>query len=127
MFERESPAYPRSLTVDAIGGLLVLTLSGEIDAPCAEKLTACFDQAAGSGRPVIADLTSADELGPEAIEALRSGYGRLGTRLHLVAVRHEPAWAALRSAGVAHLFAVHSSRPVAMAAASARGASGSAD
>jgi anti-anti-sigma regulatory factor len=108
------------LSVDAIGGVLVLTLTGEIDRRSAEKLASCFDRAVSSQRPVVADLTAVTALTDEAIEALKAGYGRLGTRLHLVSARGDAAWAALRAAGAAHLFVVHRSRPAALAAAAPR-------
>jgi STAS domain-containing protein len=112
------------LTVDAIGGLLAITLSGAIDVACAGDLRRCVDRAARAGRPVVIDLSDVAELSKEAVDALAAAHRRLGVRLSLVAARGGPAWSALRERGVAHLFAVHASRPRAMAASAPRGALG---
>jgi hypothetical protein len=108
------------VTVDAIGGVLVLIVSGDIDRACAAKLASCFRRAIDSQRPVVADLIAVTALAEEALEALKIGYSRLGTRLHLVTRRGDPAWTALRARGIAHRFIVHASRPSALTAAAPR-------
>jgi anti-anti-sigma regulatory factor len=118
--DRREAAGPADLVVDAYGGVLVLTLNGEVDRSAARTLASCFERAVGSQRPVVADLTAVTALSEEALATLKAGYGRLGTRLHLVLERGDPAWKALRTAGASHLFIVHSSRPAALAAATPR-------
>jgi anti-anti-sigma regulatory factor len=108
------------MRVDAIGGVLALTLAGDIDAACAGKLADCLDHAAGAGRPVVVDLGEVTAFGQEAVDALVAGHRAHGTRLRLVAERTEPAWAALRRAGVSHLFVTHASRAAATASAAPR-------
>lgn len=106
--------------VDAIGGVLVLALAGTVDAASAEKLAGCFDRAVAAQRPVVLDLCSVTAFPNEAVEAMKKAYSRLGTRLHVVCRRSDPAWTALRAAEVAHLFIVHASRPRALSAAAPR-------
>jgi hypothetical protein len=108
------------VTVDAIGGVLLLVVSGDIDGACAAKLASCFRRAIDSRRPVVADLIAVTALAEEALEALKMGYARLGTRLHLVTRRGDPTWTTLRAAGIAHRFIVHASRPSALTAAAPR-------
>jgi anti-anti-sigma regulatory factor len=120
MGERGGAGHDVDLRVAAIGGVLALTLEGSVDGGLARKLAACLDQAVRSRRPVVVELSGVTQFGPQAVAALQDGYRRLGTRMHLVAPRDRPAWAALRAAGVSHLFVVHASRAAALTAAAPR-------
>jgi anti-anti-sigma regulatory factor len=120
MLGHRSTPQRAEMTVDAIGGVLVVTLLGDIEARCAEKFAGCLDQAAGAGRPVVVDLCDVTAFGPEAVEALVAGHRALGTRLRLVTGRSEAAWAELRRAGVSHLFVTHASAAAATSSAAPR-------
>jgi STAS domain len=108
------------LAVDAIGGVLVLTLTGHLDRGGSDKLASCLDRAVSSRRPVVADLGPLTAVEEHTIDVLKAAHRRLGVRLHLVCGRGDPAWEALRAAGARHLFVIHATRPGALAAASPR-------
>ncbi|WP_028057737.1 STAS domain-containing protein [Candidatus Solirubrobacter pratensis] len=106
------------MTVDAIGGTLLIVLSGALDAPHCRKFDECLVQAARSSRAVVVDLTAVETMRARAVESLVAARSRLGGRLRVIAPRGSAANAALRRAGVAHTFALHASRPYALAATS---------
>jgi hypothetical protein len=111
---RREPGY--ELAVDAIGGVLGLSVCGSLVA-ADDQLRKCFDQAVRGGRPVVLDLTEADAIDAAAIETLMEGHRRLATRLRVVVARGGPVHEALRREGVSHVLALHGSRAEALAAA----------
>jgi anti-anti-sigma regulatory factor len=106
------------MTVDAIGGALLIVLRGALDPPRCRKLDDCLVQATRSRRPVVVDLAAVERLPSRAVESLVAARSRLGMRLRVIAPRGGAANEALKLAGVAHTFALHDSRPHALAAAS---------
>jgi anti-anti-sigma regulatory factor len=110
---RREPGY--ELAVDAIGGVLALSVRGSLVA-AEGQLRECFDQAVRGGRPVVLDLTEAAAIDDAAIETLMDAHRRLATRLRVVIVRDSPVHEALRRAGVSHVLALHGSRAEALAA-----------
>ena len=114
---QEARPVPPAMTVDAIAGVLLVVLSGGLDAPRCRKLRACLVQAARGKRAVVVDLTAVDTLPAHVLESLVAARSRLGVRLRVIAPRRGAAHTALRRAGVAHTFALHHSRPHALAAA----------
>jgi anti-anti-sigma regulatory factor len=110
---RREPGF--ELEVDAIGGVLGLTVRGSLEA-ADDQLRECFDQAVRGGRPVVLDLTDADAIDDAAVETLMQAHRRLATRLRVVIVRGSTVHEALRRARVSHVLALHGSRAEAMAA-----------
>lgn len=110
---RREPGF--ELAVDAIGGVLALSVRGSLVA-ADDQLRGCFDQAVRGGRPVVLDLTEADAIDDAAVETLMQGHHRLATRLRVVIVRGGPVHEALRRARVSHVLALHGSRAEALAA-----------
>jgi anti-anti-sigma regulatory factor len=108
------------MAVDAIGGALLVVLSGAMDASACGQLEECLQQAARGGRAVVLDLAEAETLPRRAIEAIVAARERLGVRLRVVAPRGGAAQRALKAAGVAHTLAIHSSRPGALTDAAGR-------
>src|SRR3954452_17157702 len=105
------------LEVDAIAGVLVLTARGALTATTLEPLRRCVDKAVTASRVVVLDLVAVDGLDAAAIELLRHAHARLGTRLRVVAERRGRVHLALKDAGLAHVLALHATRPAALAAA----------
>ena len=103
------------LQVDAIGGVLGLTVRGSLVAADGQ-LHECFDQAVRGGRPVVLDLTEATDLDAAGIETLMHGHRMLAMRLRIVVERGGPVHQAMREAGVSHVLALHGSRAEALAA-----------
>jgi anti-anti-sigma regulatory factor len=112
---RRKPGF--ELTVDAIGGVLGVAVRGSLVA-AETQLRECFEKAIRGGRPVVLDLTEAEDIDDSAIETMMEAHRKLATRLRLVIVRRSPVHEALKRAGVWHVLAVHSSRAEAHAAAS---------
>jgi anti-anti-sigma regulatory factor len=112
---RREPDSDFELQVDAIGGVLALTVRGNLHA--AEwQLHECFEQAVRGGRPVVLDLTEATQLDADGVKALMDGHKMLATRLRIVVARGGPVHQAMRSEGVSHVLALHGSRAEALAA-----------
>jgi anti-anti-sigma regulatory factor len=105
------------MMVDAIGGVLLVTLSGDFDDDACVQVEDCLQSAVRGRRAVVVDMEAVDGLPERLIHALAAARERLGVRLRLVAPRGGPANHALRAAGVVHSFAVHNSGPVALSAA----------
>jgi anti-anti-sigma regulatory factor len=110
---RREPGF--ELAVDAIGGILALSVRGSLVA-ADDQLRECFDQAVRGGRPVVLDLTEANAIDDATVATLMEGHRRLATRLRVVIVRGGPVHEALRHAGVSHVLALHGSRAEALAA-----------
>jgi len=114
---RREPESDFELRVDAIGGVLGLTVSGSLVA-ADDQLHACFEQAVRGGRPVVLDLTEATELDAAGVKTLMEGHKMLATRLRIVIDRGGAVHQALRREGVSHVLALHGSRAEALAASS---------
>jgi hypothetical protein len=103
------------LEVDAIGGVLGLTIHGSlVDADM--QLRACLQQAVRGGRPVVLDLSDTDAIDADGIRTLLDAHRLLATRLRIVIARGGPVHDALRREGVSHVLALHGSRVEALAA-----------
>ena len=105
------------MTVDSIAGVLLVAAAGRLDPSGCRQLDECLQQAVRGRREVVVDLSDADNLPQRAIDALIGARERLGVRLRVVAPRGEPAFAALRRAGVHHTLAIHASEASALTAA----------
>jgi hypothetical protein len=105
------------MTVDAIGGALLVSVSGRLEPRGCRQLDECLQRAARGGRAAVLDLGDVETLPQRAIDAIVAARGRLGVRLRIVAARGGVAHEALKAAGVVHTLAIHSSRPAALAAA----------
>ena len=112
-----TPDIEFELAVDAIGGVLVVAVSGALVAGSHEPLRECLEQAIRGGRPVVLDLTDTVVIDAEGIRTLLEAHRRLARRLRVVAERGGPVRAALKREGVAHVLALHGSRAEALAAA----------
>lgn len=110
---RREPGF--ELGVDAIGGVLGLAVRGSLKA-ADDQLRECFDQAIRGGRPVVLDLTEADDIDAAPIETIMHAHRRLATRLRVVVERGGTVHQALRREGVSHVLALHGSRAEALAA-----------
>jgi hypothetical protein len=108
------------MTVDAIGGVLLITIEGELGPAACAQVEDCLHSAVGARRAVVIDMAAAENLPRRLIDALVAARERLGVRLRLVAPRGGPANRALRTAGLVHTFAVHDSSPVALTASRRR-------
>jgi hypothetical protein len=108
------------MTVDAIGGALLVSVSGTLDPRGCRQLDECLQQAVRGGRAAVLDLGAVETLPRPAIDAIVAARGRLGVRLRIVAPRGGVAQQALKAAGVAHTLAIHSSGPAALTAAGQR-------
>jgi anti-anti-sigma regulatory factor len=110
---RRDPGF--ELEVDAIGGVLGLTIHGSlVDADM--QLRACLEQAVRGGRPVVLDLSDAKAIDADGIRTLMDAHRRLATRLRIVIARSGSVHEALRREGVSHVLALHGSRAEALAA-----------
>ena len=106
------------LQVDAIGGVLGLTVHGSlVDAD--SQLRECLQHAVRGGRPVVVDLSEADAIDAAGIRTLMDAHRRLAMRLRIVIARGGAVHEALRREGVAHVLAVHGSLADALAASGA--------
>jgi len=112
---RREPESDFELQVDAIGGVLGLTVHGSLVA-ADDQLHSCFKQAVRGGRPVVLDLTEATAIDAIGVKTLMDGHKLLATRLRIVIERGGPVHEALRREGVSHVLALHGSRAEALAA-----------
>jgi anti-anti-sigma regulatory factor len=112
---RREPDSDFELQVDAIGGVLGLTVRGSLVA-ADQQLRGCFDQAVRGGRPVVLDLTEATEIDAAGVKTLMDGHKMLATRLRIVVERGGAVHQAMRDEGVSHVLALHGSRAEALAA-----------
>ena len=104
------------MEVDAIAGVLVVAVGGDLVSDSLAKLRECLERAFSGGRPVVLDLVQVTALDAAAVRLLLDAHARLGTRLRVVAKRGERVHVALKDAGIAHVLALHRSRATALAA-----------
>jgi hypothetical protein len=105
------------MTVDSIAGTLLVAPAGRFDPSGCRQLDDCLQQAVRGRRNVVVDLSDAENLPQEAIDALVAARERLAVRLRVVAPRGGEPFAALRRAGVRHTLAIHTSEASALTAA----------
>ena len=103
--------------MDAIGGVLALTVRGDVVEGSHEALRQCLDDAVRGGRPVVLDLTEAATIDDAGVATLMNAHRGLATRLRVAAERGGAVHDALKRAGVAHVLALHGSRASALTAA----------
>ena len=104
------------IEVDAIAGVLVVAVTGDVVRDTSDKLRECLERAMTGGRPVVVDLLSAGAMDDSGVQLLLDMHSKLATRLRVVAERGGPVHTRLKDAGIAHVLALHTSRATAMAA-----------
>jgi len=104
------------IEVDAIAGVLVVGVTGEVVRDTADKLRECLERAMTGGRPIVVDLLGVVAMDESGVQLLLDVHAKLATRLRVVVARGGPVHARLKDAGIAHVLALHPSRATAMAA-----------
>jgi hypothetical protein len=112
--------HPVELTVDSIGGVLAVSVRGELVGSASEPLRNCLAQAIRGRRPVVLDLTETVAIDRDGVDVLIAANRRLATRLRLVIERGGALHQALKREGAAHVLSLHASRAEAMAASAPR-------
>ena len=118
MLRNHADEVSSDLRFDAIGGVVLIDASGELDAAMAERLGDHFDQMRGNARPVVLDLTRVTAVGEDALAVLRQAWREVGDGLRVVATPGSAPARALK-AGRLRRFAVHATLSGALADASA--------
>ena len=108
------------IEVDAIAGVLVVAVSGDVVRGASDKLRECLERAMTGGRPVVVDLLDVGEFDEAGVRLLLDVHARLATRLRVVAERGGPVHERLKEAGIAHVLALHGTRATALAASTTR-------
>ena len=106
------------IEVDAIAGVLVVVVLGDVVEHSLGRLQECLDGAIDGGRPVVVDLLAADEIDDAGVRMLVDVHDELGTRLRVVVERGSVVHRRLKEAGIAHVLALHRSTVSALAASS---------
>jgi anti-anti-sigma regulatory factor len=104
------------IEVDAIAGVLVVVVNGDVLERTLGRLQECLDGAIDGGRPVVVDLLAADDIDDAGVDMLVAVHDKLGTRLRVVAERGSVVHRRLKEAGIAHVLALHRSTVTALAA-----------
>jgi anti-anti-sigma regulatory factor len=104
------------IEVDAVAGVLVVVVNGDVVARTLGRLQECLDGAIAGGRPVVVDLLAADEIDDAGVNLLVGVHDELGTRLRVVAERNSVVHRRLKEAGIAHVLALHRATVTALAA-----------
>jgi hypothetical protein len=65
----------------------------------------------------VLDFLAVEAIDRDGVRLLRDAHKALGTRLRVVAGRRGPIHVALKAADLAHVLALHATRPAALAAA----------
>jgi anti-anti-sigma regulatory factor len=105
------------LEVDAIAGVLVVVVHGDVSGPSLAKLRDCLRHAARRQRPVVVDLAAATAFDHEGGALLVEAHRDLGRGLRVVAASGSNVHLAVKAAGIAHVLALHDSQATALAAA----------
>ena len=106
------------LRFDAIGGVVLIDASGELDGEMAERLSENLEQIRGGSRPVVLDLTRVTVVGEDALRVLRTMWREVGDGLRVVAWPGSAPARALKAARLRR-FAVHATLSGALTDASA--------
>ena len=104
------------IEVDAIAGVLVVAVTGDVVRDTSDKLRECLERAMNGGRPVVVDLLGAGAMDESGVRLLLDVHAKLATRLRVVAERGGAVHSCLKDAGIAHVLALHPSRATALAA-----------
>ena len=104
------------IEVDAIAGVLVVAVTGDVVRDTSDKLRECLERAMTGGRPVVVDLLGVGAMDESGVRLLLDVHAKLASRLRVVAARGGPVHTRLKDAGIAHVLALHPSRATAMAA-----------
>jgi anti-anti-sigma regulatory factor len=105
------------LRFDAIGGVVLIDASGELDDAMAERLGDHLEQIRGGSRPVVLDLTRVTEVGDDALAVLRRMWREVGDGMRVVATPGSAPARAIKGARLRR-FAVHATLSGALADAS---------
>jgi anti-anti-sigma regulatory factor len=108
------------IEVDAIAGVLVVVVTGDVVEGSLGPLRECLEQAVSGGRPVVVDLLAADEFDDAGLGLLVGAHDAMGTRLRVVAERGGIVHRRLKEAGIAHVLALHRNRVNALLASTPR-------
>jgi len=106
------------LRFDAIGGVVLIDATGELDGEMAERLSEHLDQIRDGSRPVVLDLTRVTDVGEDALGVLRAMWRQVGDGMRVVAVPGSAPARALKAARLRR-FAVHATLSGALTDASA--------
>jgi anti-anti-sigma regulatory factor len=107
------------LEVDAIAGVLVVVVRGDVVGPSLAKLRDCLRRAATRRRPVVVDLAGATSFDDQGAQVLAEAHRDLGRGLRVVAASGSNVHLSVTDAGIAHVLALHASQATALAAAAA--------
>jgi anti-anti-sigma factor len=101
--------------VDAIAGVLVVVVHGDLVLCALPNLRDCLERAVTGGRPVVLDLLAVAIVDDAGVRMLVDAHERLGSRLRIVGQIGGPVHARLKAAGIAHALALEPSRTTAFA------------
>ncbi|HEX6026734.1 MAG TPA: STAS domain-containing protein [Solirubrobacter sp.] len=104
------------IDVDAIAGVLVVAVAGDVVRASLAKLREVLEKAMTGGRPVVVDLLDVGAFDMDGVRLLLDVHERLASRLRVVAERGGPVHQRLKEAGSAHVLALHRTRATALAA-----------
>ena len=107
------------LRFDAIGGVVLIDATGELDGDMAERLSDHLEQIRGGSRPVVLDLTRVTEVGDDALRVLRAMWREVGDKLRVVAAPGSAPARALKAARLRRFAVVHATLSGALTDASA--------
>ena len=107
------------LRFDAIGGVVLIDASGELDGEMAERLSSHLDQIRDGSRPVVLDLTRVTDVGDDALGVLRTMWRDVGDRMRVVAPPGSAPARALKAARLRRFAVVHATLSGALTDASA--------
>ena len=117
MLRNHADEVSSDLRFDAIGGVVLIDATGELDGAMAERLEEHLEQIRGGTRPVVLDLTRVTEVGDDALLVLRAMWREVGDGLRVVATPGSAPARALKAARLRR-FAVHATLSGALADAS---------
>src|SRR5690349_25177786 len=118
MLRDRADAVTSDLRFDAIGGVVLIDASGELDGEMAGRLAEQLEQIRGGSRPVVLDLTRVTEVGDDALRVLRAMWREVGDGMRVVATPGSAPARALKGARLRR-FAVHATLSGALTDASA--------
>src|SRR3954451_12059537 len=104
------------IDVDAIAGVLVVAVRGDVIRHTLAKLRECLDRAVGGGRPVVVDLIDVGNLDGAGVQLLLDVDAALGAGLRVVAESGGSVHRSLKAAGLSQRLALHRSRAIALTA-----------
>jgi hypothetical protein len=114
-------AITLELEVDAVAGVLVVAAHGPLTGGEIEPLRRCVAKAVELAHAVVLDCLAVDELDEHGLRLLRDAHIYLGPRLRVVTARGDEIHHAVTHAGLAHVLALHDTRPDPRTSAGSRG------